>query len=110
MKQYVIDELRPQDQQKIRNYLDDHFGPAEMGTIYWIPVDASLYDPNQAAHKECHPLVFAVELEEASLVAELLVRTKNKIRCDCIQYATDDQFLWLVRLLDAIFERLGLTL
>lgn len=107
MKQYVIDELRPQDQEKIKNYLDDHFGPPEMGTIYWIPVDTSLYNSNQAAHQECHPLVFAVELDEASLIAELLVRTKNKIRCDCIQYATDDQFLWLVRLLDAIFERLG---
>ena len=107
MKQYVIDELRSQDQERIKNYLDEHFGPAEMGTIYWIPVDTSLYNPNQAAHHECHPLFFAVQLEEASLVAELLVRTKNKIRCDCIQYATDDQFLWLVRLLDAIFERLG---
>jgi hypothetical protein len=106
MKQYVIDELRPADQEKIKKYLDAHFGPAEMGGIYWIPVDAPLYNETQAAHAECHPLYFAVELGETALTAELLVRTKNKIRCDCICYATPDQFLWLVRVMDAIFERL----
>ena len=55
MKQYVIDELRPQDHEKIKKYLDLHFGPAEMGHIYWIPVDPGLHDPQQASHEECHP-------------------------------------------------------
>ena len=106
MKQYVIDELRPADQKKIKEYLDAHFGPAEMGDIYWIPVEPSLYTETQACHADCHPLYFALELDEAALTVELLVRTKKKIRCDCICYATADQFLWLVRVVDAIFERL----
>ena len=106
MKQYVIDELRPQDQEKIKGYLDEHFGPADMGNIYWIPVDPVLYDPKQASHEACHPLYFAVQLSSMSFVVELLVRTKNSIRCDCIQYATQDQFLWLIRFFDAIFEKL----
>ena len=107
MKQYVIDELRPRDHDKLKEYLDAHFGPAEMGDLYWIPVDKDLYDPLQASHGECHPLFFAVELQYTSLAVELLVRTKNRVRCDCIQYATDDQFRWLIRLVDAIFETLG---
>ena len=107
MKQYVIDELRPADHQKLKEYLDAHFGPAEMGDLYWIGLDPDLYDPLQASHKECHPLFFAAQLQPASLAVELLVRTKNRVRCDCIQYATDDQFRWLIRLVDAIFEQLG---
>jgi hypothetical protein len=107
MKQYVIDEIRPRDHEKIKEYLDAHYGPAEMGDLYWIPVDADLYDPLQAAHRECLPLFFALQLQPASLAVELLVRTKNRVRCDCIQYATDDQFRWLIRLIDAILEKLG---
>ncbi len=108
MKQYVIDELRPQDQEKIKVYLDEYFGPADMGDIYWIPLDPDLYDQKQSSHEECHPLYFAVQLSLASFVVELLVRTKNSIRCDCIQYATKDQLLWLISSVDAIFEKLDI--
>ena len=38
MKQYVVDEIRPADYEKIKAYLDAEFGPAEMGGIYWVPV------------------------------------------------------------------------
>ena len=106
MKQYVIDELRPGDHEKIKQYLDDHFGPVEMGTLYWIPMDPALHSEVQASHPDCHPLYFAVQLRATSIVAELLVRTKNRVRCDCISYADDDQFLWLVHYVNAIFERL----
>jgi hypothetical protein len=110
MKQYVIDELRPKDQEKIKAYMDEYFGPADMGDIYWIPVDPLLYDQKQSSHEECHPLYFAVQLSSTTFVVELLVRTKNSIRCDCIQYATQDQFLWLIRIVDAIFERLEIMI
>jgi hypothetical protein len=106
MKQYIIDELRPEDQEKIKQYLDDHFGPVEMGTLYWIPLDPSLYSETQATHSNCHPLYFVVQLRASALVAELLVRTKNSIRCDCICYANNDQFMWLMHYVDSIFERL----
>jgi hypothetical protein len=106
MKQYVIDELRPEDHGKIKAYLDEHFGPADIGEIYWIPVDPELYDEKQLSHDECRPFYFTIHLSSVSLIAELLVRTKNKIRCGCIQYATQDQFFWLIRFVDAIIERL----
>jgi hypothetical protein len=106
MKQYVIDELRPQDYETIKTYMDEHFGPADLGDMYWIPLDPGLYDVNQQSHDECSPFYFTVQLISASLVVELLVRTKNTIRCDCIQYATQEQFFWLIQSVDAIFERL----
>ncbi len=106
MKQYVIDELRPEDHEKIKVYLDEHFGPADMGDIYWIPVDPDLYDTKQQSHDECRPFYFTIHLSSMSLVVELLVRTKSRIRCDCIKYATKEQFFWLICFVDAILERL----
>ena len=108
MKQYVIDELRPADHQKVRKYLDEHFGPPEMGNIYWIPLDASLYDIDQARHSDCHPLFLAIHLEPSSIIGELLVRTKNRIRCDCIRYANESQMNWFVCFVESILSRLSI--
>jgi hypothetical protein len=109
MKQYVIDELRPGDYQKIKGYLDDHFGPADMGEIYWIPLEASLYGKDQCDHFDCHPLYLAIHLEPSSLAAEMLVRTRNRVRCDCIRYVSEEQLIWLVSFVDSIFERLDIV-
>lgn len=110
MKQYVIDELRPEDYEKIKTYMDAHFGPADMGDIYWIPLDPDIYDSTQQSHDECSPFYFTVQLSSTSFVAELLVRTKNRLRCDCIQYATKKQFFWLIQFVDAIIERLEIII
>ena len=106
MKQYVIDELRPLDYEKIKQYFDEHIGPADMGDLYWIPMDTAFHTEVQASHTDCHPLYFAIQLSETSIIAELLVRTKSRVRCDCISYANDEQFLWLIHYMNAIFERL----
>lgn len=106
MKQYVIDELRPEDQQRIKDYLDAHFGPADMETLYWIPLEPSLYSKDQRRHEQCHPLYIVVQLTAASISVELLVRTKNRIRCDCIRYADQAQMKWAIDVVDAIFENL----
>jgi hypothetical protein len=108
MKQYVIDELRLGDYQKIKGYLDEYFGPADMGEIYWIPLEASLYSKDQCGHIGCHPLYLMIHLKPASLVAELLVRTRNRIRCDCIRYASEEQLIWLISFVDSIFSRLDI--
>lgn len=105
MKQYVIDELRPEDQEKLKKYMDEHYGPADMGDIYWIPIDPDLYDEKQQSHDECSPFYFCVQLSFSSFSAELLVRNKNRIRCDCIKYATKEQFFWLICFVDAIAEQ-----
>ncbi|MEZ4549211.1 MAG: hypothetical protein R2874_01700 [Desulfobacterales bacterium] len=80
-------------------------GRRKWGDLYWIGLDPDLYDPLQASHKECHPLFFAAQLQPASLAVEL-VRTAGPVRLHS-RSATDDQFRWLIRLVDAIFEQLG---
>lgn len=106
MKQYVIDEIRPGDRPAIQADLDARWGPADLGGIYWIPLEPGLLNPVQARHVDCQPHCVALELETDRLVCEMLVRTRNRMRCDCIGYADAAQRAWLMERVDAIFDRL----
>jgi hypothetical protein len=108
MKQYVIDELRPEDYEKIKAYLDENFGSSGVDGIYWIPLDKSILTDVQAEHTKCQPFYFAIDIEQNRMACELLVRTRSRMRCNCISYATENQLIWLIRFVDAIFEKLGI--
>jgi hypothetical protein len=110
MKQYVIDEFRLNDYEKVKGYLDMNFGDAEMGGIYWIPIEEDILTDVQKSHTECQPLYFAAELDEQRMATELLVRTKNRIRCNCIDYATEEQRNWLIRRIDAMLDELEIKI
>jgi hypothetical protein len=107
MKQYVIDELTPQDRDTVDGYLKAHTQPAGLDGMYWLPIDEQLLSPEQRAHHDCRPFVFALELRPDRLVCELLVRTCNRVRCTCIAYATPEQREWLIGSIDAILSKLG---
>ena len=109
MKQYVIDELRPAEFEAIKNHLADQYGPAALDGVFWIPVEEHLLSKIQAAHRACRPHYFAVELDENRLACELLIRTKSRLRCDCICYATEAQRNWLIAIIDGIFDRLSIV-
>ena len=106
MKQYVIDEIRPQDYETVKAYLDDTFGDSGVEGLYWLPVDQALLSKVQQAHSACGPFFMALELGPDRLAGELLVRTRSRVRCDCIHYADERQRNWLVQTIDAIFEKL----
>lgn len=106
MKQYRIDELRPRDYEDIKTYLDEHYGASHVEGVYWIPLDPDLLDEVQAAHGECQPFYFAAVLEPTGLSFELLIRTRNRVRCDCIHYANAAQRERIVAFAEAIFEEL----
>ena len=108
MKQYIIDELRDEDFNALKTYLAKHYGAAAMGAIFWIPIENGLLTDVQKSHPECQPHYFAADLEENRLACELLVRTKSRMRCDCIRYATEAQRNWLIALIDDIFNQLDL--
>jgi hypothetical protein len=108
MKQYLIDELRPADFEKIRDYLNTHFSVSDFEGLYWIPLEKEQLTEVQSAHKECQPYYFALELLPDRLTCELLVRSRQQIRCHCIQYASEAQRNWLIRKVDDIFAKLEL--
>ncbi len=105
MKQYVIDELRPKDYATVKTYLDENFSAPDMGGIYWVPLDQDLLTEVQAEHANCQPFYFAIALEPDFVAFELLVRTKNKMRCSCMSYATEKQRNWFIGFADSIFDK-----
>ena len=109
MKQYVIDEIRPEDHHKIKKHLEKTFGPAEMGGIYWVPLATEALTKIQHEHSDCRPFYVAIDLEEDRFALEFLVRTKNRVRCVCIAYASQDQRNWIMGVVDAIFEKLNIA-
>lgn len=110
MKQYVIDQLRPADYEAVKAYLDENFESSDVEGIYWISLDQDLLTEIQAEHTECQPFCFAVDLEQNFMASELLVRTKNKMRCSCMGYATEKQLNWIIQLADGVFDKLGIKI
>jgi hypothetical protein len=108
MKQYVVDELRPSDHDILKAYLDEHLANASLEGLYWKTIDNSLLTQKQATHTQCAPFCFALVLTPEKLTCELLVRTRNRVRCDCMEYATTEQRNWLVQWVDNVFNELGL--
>ncbi len=109
MRQYLIDELSTTDYQKIKAYLDSHFKAGTMEGIYWVPLEKKLWSKVQLKHQECQPFFIAVDLAETQLSCEFLIRTQNRVRCECMAYADEDQRSWIINCIDAILEKLQIT-
>ncbi|MBU2488001.1 MAG: hypothetical protein KKA60_01290 [Proteobacteria bacterium] len=107
MKQYMVDQLSPGDREKLKNLLDERLGPARLG-VYWIPMDPELYNPEQAGHGDCHPLVFALDLEPSFLSCEFLVRSLSRMRCGCMGYADPAQARYIMDFVDRLLVELGI--
>ena len=108
MKQYVIDELRPKDYEMIKAFMDENFGSSNVDGVYWIQLDQNILTQVQKEHTECQPFYVAADLELNLVAFELLVRTKNRMRCSCMGYATEKQRNWIMGLADSMFDKLGI--
>ena len=109
MKQYMIDQLREGDFEKLQDYLNSNAEPADLPGIYWIPMPELLYEKMQQEHTECHPFYFAVNLDRQAVSFELLIRTRNRLHCTCIQYANQNQRDYILDFADGLFETLKLV-
>ncbi len=108
MKQYVVDELRPADYYILKAYLDENLDFSGFDGLYRKPIDEALLTSTQASHIQCKPLYFTLALTPESLTCELLARTRNRMRCDCMGYATTAQLNWIVNWTDNVFKELGI--
>ncbi len=109
MKQYVIDELRRADYEVLQKYFQTHFSASGLDGLYWIPLDADILSDTQRSHAECQPHYFSIELQPDRLTCELLVRTSERVRCNCIAYADERQREWLLQAIDAVLEKLAIN-
>ncbi len=108
MKQYVIDQLRESDYEKIKEYLEEHASSTVMEGIYWIEMPESLYTEIQKQHESCQPYYFAVNLTRRSVSFEWLVRSRNTLKCACIAYATGSQRDFIINFADNMLNELGI--
>lgn len=78
--------------------------------IYWLILPRDLLDGIQAEHADCQPFYFALELSQTALSCELLVRSLNHVRCDCMGYASPAQRNWLIQTVDDIGSQLEIAI
>ncbi len=96
MKQYVIDQLRESDYEKILEFLKKNTEASEFGDIFWVMLPGELYSDIQREHKQCHPFCFAVNLSFNQVDFELLIRSRSILRCACISYADRRQMDYVI--------------
>ncbi len=102
MRQYMVDELRRMELERIRGYLDRHCEASDLGGLYWLHIPDECLSPTQIAHKDCMPFWTAVEMGGSWVKFEMLVRSRKKIRCNCVAFATEDQRDFILKFADKL--------
>lgn len=100
MRQFVVDELSREERANLDSYLKRTLRPGGMEGMYWLDLADDLLAEAQQGHQECGPFAFGVELGEARLIAELLVRSRSNLHCSCISYASPAQRCFLLDFID----------
>jgi hypothetical protein len=110
MKQYVIDQLRESDFHAIKAFLDKNAEGASLEGVYWADLPPEHYTEIQREHSTCQPFYFAVNLTWNDVAFELLIRSRQVIRCRCITYATPQQRDYIIHYAERMLEELKLKL
>jgi hypothetical protein len=113
MRQYLLDEINRKDIPRVRDYLNEHATASSLSDVWWVDLAEDLLSPEQYEHRECRPFRFAVEVGEPevgdSFVRfEFLIRSREKMRCACIDYATRQQRDFILAFADRLVEELAL--
>lgn len=110
MRQYVVDELRADEVEKIKEYLDKYCDLSDMVGLYWLKIPGDILSPTQYEHKSCQPHCSAIELGDKWVKFEMLVRSRQKIRCECVCYATTQQRTFLLSFVDNLLDKTGIRI
>jgi len=110
MKQIVYDQLRELDYFNIRDYLDENVEKGTLEGIYQVDLPPGLHSKTQAEHARCQGFYFAVNLDRNQVAFELLIRSRQVLRCSCIGYATPEQRDYIFAFADQVLEDLGIRI
>lgn len=108
MRQYLLDEIARIDIPRVREYLNQGAVAASLEDIWWVDLPEDLLSPDQFSHRDCQPFRFAVELGDDFVRFELLIRSRETMRCSCIGYATRQQRDFILAFADRLVEELAL--
>lgn len=108
MKQYVIDQLRESDYFQILDFLKGKAEATEFEDIFRVPVPEEMYSATQKEHAQCQPFYFAASISYKQVEFELLIRSRQVLRCSCIGYADRKQRDYIIDFADRMLEVLGI--
>lgn len=105
MRQYVIDELRQGEIDRIRKYLAKHCQMSDLDDCYWLMIPDELLSDAQREHRGCcGPFAVGVLIGKDRISIEFLVRSRQKIRCNCIAFATPAQMEFILAFVDELVK------
>ena len=110
MRSYYLDAFVPGELERLAERLDSMELSASMEALYWLPVPHKLLTPLQKTHeRDCGPYVLALEILDEALRLGLLVRARNRLRCDCVAYAEPRLVHHMIRYLHGLLDELRIT-
>ncbi len=110
MQAFSVENLDKDEVRRLREALKAFTKPSPIEGLFWIPIPEEVLAPIQRGHVSCQPHYFAVELGEDFISFDFLVRNFQRIRCDCITLANNQQKLFLLNLAKKIFEAAGVKM
>ncbi len=110
MQAFSVDHLSKEEVSRLAKALPEFTKPSPLDGLFWVPIPEEILSPVQRAHVSCQPHYFAVELGEDFISFDFLVRNFQRIRCDCIAPATNQQKLFLLELAKKIFATAGVEM
>jgi hypothetical protein len=108
MRQYLIDEIRRDDLERLRDYLKEHALPSSLEDLWWVEIPEDLLSPEQFSYPELKPFCFAIELGRDFVRFELLIRSRQSLHHPAIAYATRPQRDFILAFADRLVEDLDL--
>ncbi|GFM35551.1 hypothetical protein [Desulfovibrio psychrotolerans] len=108
MKLYVIEDLTPENIRTVRDHLNSMELGGTMPDLFWLPLPKAMLNQTQSEHAECAPHCMALEIDGHMLRLELLVRARNRLRCDCVCYASPELREHMIQYLDDMLAQLGI--
>ena len=109
MKSYLIDEIGDADVKRIHRFLSGNAISSGVDGLFWVEVAPSLLTPLQQEHVPCQPHVFAVEIGQRFLKAELFLRTLRDMRCSCQGYCTPQQGHFVIGWINEMLQGLSIS-
>ena len=104
MRQFVIDELSPMENDNIDSYLKRNLKQSPLVGVYWLLLPTELLSEIQQEHQECGPYYSSVELDRHGLRFELLIRSTANLHCKCIGYADAEQRRFIFDFIDRMIK------
>ena len=111
MRSYLVEDFYPEHLQTVLASLTAKGLAGPLDGIFYLPLPQVLLTDVQREHAdECGPHMFVLEaVDESTLKLELLVRAQNKLRCECVMYASPAQREFIIAFLDDFIRQLDIS-